>query len=317
MPYHQSHGHQYSSVESIPSTAYSSPRMTANHNNFFDTSSVSSSSRESSVYSGAPASSTNTVRVNPNSRSTRTKRGSDSQGSNAERQSKRPSRSSTNNDRHSGDEFTSWCDTCNSPFSNCSTPKQHERKSKKIGKEKASRDSQAEVLQHFEDLLENNFSLTCLKLQQPGNHKKSGLVYDKQQVIESALVALNMYTRKLVSAVEPEDLEDFNAGVNAVIEKVVTTKGRDQAAALDEVSLLASASASSGAAGGEVCVHVACGLRCDVPIACRKARRAGNYDANMKSIRDVGTVAASLTPVAGTALPTRSARPASPRRRRH
>jgi hypothetical protein len=61
-PYHQSHGQLITSIESVPSTAFSSPRMMAN-TNYFDTSSVSSSSRESSVYSGTPTSSTNTVRA--------------------------------------------------------------------------------------------------------------------------------------------------------------------------------------------------------------------------------------------------------------
>jgi hypothetical protein len=91
------------------------------------------------------------------------------------------------------------CDTCDSLFRDCSTPKEHERKSRKIVKEKADRGEMAGVLQEAEDLLENLFDLAELKKQMPGNHKRSGLFYDKQQITESWLLALSIVSRELAS----------------------------------------------------------------------------------------------------------------------
>jgi hypothetical protein len=284
------------------------------NNAYFDTSSVSSSSRESSVYSGTPSSSANTIRPGAasSSRSTRAKRGSESQGSGSGRDRKRPSMSS-NAGPQSEDEFIRWCDTCNSPWRDCSTPKEHERKNKKIVKEKAARGEMAGVLQEAEDLLENLFDLTILKGQMPGNQKKSGLAYDKQQLIETVLLCLNLLSHELASVLGPEAFADFSRRVSGAISELVvpTTNGED----LSELSLLASQSS------GLACVHESRGVPCDAPIPCRKAKNARNCTSNMARIFGSATTTATstpTTPAATATLPVRPIRPAStPRRRNH
>jgi hypothetical protein len=276
-------------------------------NNHFDTSSVSSSSRESSVYSGTPSSSANTVRAGAasNSRSTRAKRGSESQVSGSGRARKRPSMSQSGS--QSGDEFVRWCDTCDSLFRDCSTPKEHERKSRKIVKEKAARSEMAGVLQQAEDLLENVFNLNPLKKQMPGNQKKSGLTYDKQQDIETILLVLNILTRELALVQGPEAFEEFSGRTNKVIERLVTANDGELPV---ECSLLAAAS------GEDPCPHERRGLHCDTPIVCRKARHNRNYTNNMARIFEPGTT--TTTPAAAAAAATLPVRPAStPRRRNH
>jgi hypothetical protein len=116
---------------------------------------------------------------------------------------------SSNAGPRSEDDFIRWCDTCDSPWRDCRTPKEHERKSKKIVKEKASRERQAQVLQKLEDLLENNSDMTPLKLQMPGNQKKSGLLYDKQQVIEAVLIKADMDTRMLASLLGQDEFDRY------------------------------------------------------------------------------------------------------------
>jgi hypothetical protein len=309
-PHHYSHGQLNTSVESVPSTAYSSPRMMPS-NNHFDTSSLSSSSRESSVYSATPSSSANTVRAAAasSSRSTRAKRGSESQGSGRDR--KRPSMPS-NGGPQSDDEFMSWCYTCNKHFGECSTPKEHERKSRKIVKEKASRGRQAAALQDAEDTLEYFCDLSPLKEQMPGNQKKSGLSYDKQQVIEAELVLLDIAIRTLASQLDPEAFAEFKAKADRIIRDQVAAKGGEGPI---EGVLLVSGS------GDQPCVHELRRMNCDTPIACRKERHAANCRINLARIFEAGTAATTPhipeTPAAAATLPVRPSRPVSTPRRRH
>ena len=278
--------------------------------NHFDTSSVSSSSRESSVYSGTPTSSNNTIRAGAasSSRSTRAKRGSESQGSTSGRARKRPSVSS-NAGPQSEDDFIRWCDTCDSLWRDCQTPKEYERKSKKIVKEKASRERQAQVLQKLEDLLENNCDMTPLKLQMPGNQKKSGLLYDKQQVIEAVLIKTDMDTRMLASLLGQDEFDRYCDRVSRAIREHVAANDNEGPLAR---SLLASVS------GAEVpCAHVSRALNCDTTIACRKARHTRNYNANLATEFGTATATTTPTPAAATTLPVRSSRPGSTPRRRN
>jgi len=299
-PYHPSHGHVNTSVESAPSTAYPSPR-TMPSNQYLDNSSVSSSSRESSVYSETPTSSvTAKAGLAYNLRSTRTKRGSDSHGSSSGRGSKRPPTSK------SGDEFFAWCDACKCLFRDCSTPKEHERKSKKIDKEKASRCRQALALQDAEDYLANLCDLSPLKPQMPGNQKKSGLAYDKQQIIEALLIVIDMQTRDHASLLGREASDELGRRMSQIIKQRVSTKGGE--GAILQGSLLASKS------GEERCMHELRLSNCDNPIKCRKARRATNWNNNRARIFASGDTAASTptpTPAtaaaaAATSLPMRS-----------
>lgn len=270
-------------------------------NNYFDTSSVSSSSRESSVYSGTPSSSANTVRVAAasGSRSTRAKRGSESQGSGRDR--KRPSMSS-NAGPLSEDECGSWCDTCHTPFRNCSTPKEHERKGKKIVKEKAARNKQAQVLQKIEDLHDNVYDLTPLKPQMPGNQKKSGLEHDKQELFEVTLLVLDRQFQRMASNLSTDVLEQHRNEVNQAIRDHILAKGDD---GLYKGSLLASES------GTDACPHEGRGSQCDNPIPCRKRIHARNFADNLARITESLTAATAPT----VTLQLRSSRPASTPRR--
>ena len=279
------------------------------NNTYCDISSVSSSSRESSVFSGTPSSSAKTVRAGAasKSRSTHAKRGSESQGSGRDR--KRPSMSS-NGGHQSGDEFRSWCNTCDTPFRDCHAPKEHERKSRKIVKEKAARSEMAGVLQQAEDLLENIFDLKTLKGQMPGNQKKSGLGKDKQQLSETILLLLNMMPREIASVHGPEAFAKFSGRANEAIEKLIEAGDGELPI---ELNLLASAS------GEEPCVHERRGLHCDTPIPCRKLRSTRNCSSNLARILESATTTATPTPTTPPAATqsVRSSRPASTPRRGH
>ena len=218
---------------------------------------------------------------------------------------------SSNAGPQSGDEFVRWCDTCDSLFRDCSTPKEHERKSRKIVKEKAARGEMAGVLQEAEDLLENLFDLAELKKQMPGNHKRSGLFYDKQQITESWLLALSIVSCELASVYSPEAFREFRGRASGAIRELVTAaEGQGPV----ELSLLASGS------GEEACQHEARGLRCDTAVICRKQRHARSFKFNMDLILGVDATTNTPTPAAAAAatLVVRSTRPAStPRRRNH
>jgi hypothetical protein len=274
------------------------------NSNYFDTSSLSSSSRESSVHSGTPTSSANTVRAGAasNSFSTRAKRGSESQGSSSGRDRKRRSVSS-----NSGNQSEDVCDTCKTLFRDCSAPKEDERKSRKIVKEKASREKQAQVLQKIEDLNENAYDLTQLKLQMPGNQKKSGLERDKQEILEVTFLVLDMQMQTMASNLSLEVMEKHRKEANdAILERVV----KKESEGLYDGGLLASQS------GNLACVHESRGLECKVPITCRKAEHRRNHDNNMARMLGSGITATTPTP-AGAVLSIHSSRPASTQRRNH
>jgi hypothetical protein len=219
---------------------------------------------------------------------------------------------SSNAGPQSGDEFIRWCDTCDSIWRDCQTPKEHERKSKKIVKEKVSRKRQAQVLQKIEDLLELNYNMNPLKLQMPGNQKKSGLWFDKQQVIEIALLELDVNTRKLASVLSQEEFDEHIGEMNKLISEHALAKDNEGPL---ERSLLTSVSEV------EVpCAHQSRGLPCDATITCRKVRHATNYNNNMAlQFGTAGTATTTTpTPAAAATLPVRSSRPGStPRRRNH
>jgi hypothetical protein len=217
---------------------------------------------------------------------------------------------SSNGGPQSEDELRSWCNTCDTPFRNCHAPKEHERKSRKIVKEKAARSEMAGVLQQAEDLLENIFDLKMLKGQMPGNQKKSGLGKDKQQLSETILLLLNMMAREIASVHGPEAFAQFSGRANEAIEKLIEAGDGELPIGLN---LLASAS------GEEPCVHERRGLHCDTPIPCRKQRSTRNCSSNLARILESATTTAAPTPTtpAAAAQSVRSSRPASTPRRGH
>ena len=147
----------------------------------------------------------------------------------------------------------------------------------------------AEVLQKAEDLLELTFDLTCLKSQMPGNQKKSGLTWDKQQDMEAVLVVLNRLMSKLASVLGPEAYEEFTGSVNRTIIDRVAAKGGAERGSY-KGDLLGSAS------GDESCPHDRRGQHCEFPIMCRKTRHARNYTNNMDRIRESHAATETPTP---------------------
>lgn len=249
----------YSSIEPTPSTAVSSPRTVYN-DHVYDTSSVSSSSRESSVYPrGSISSSTTTTRA---SRTTRTKRGSESQESNSDRWSKRATRSGTQSDLFDAD-LQAWCEHCKAPFANCLKPKEHMRKEKKIVKEKCARNDQAKVLQNLEDLLDFVCDWRPKKEQMPGNAKKSGLIGDKQQGLVGTFILFDMALREIGIT---GDLYGFLERSKPVVDAHIASGSPHD---LPAISLLAANDPSDEQRCQDDLRH----RNCDNPIDCRKTTR--------------------------------------------
>lgn len=256
----------YSSIESTPSTAVSSPRTVYN-DHVYDTSSVSSSSRESSAYPHGSVSSSSTTRV---TRTTRTKRGSESQGSNSDRGTKRISRSGTQSDL-SDVERHAWCDHCQAPFERCDNQKEHHRKVKKIVKEKSARNDQARVLQNLEDILELVCDWRSPKEQMPGNQKKSGLIGDKQHDLVSTAIH---FDRAMAWIARHSDFNAFLAETRPIVNSHIAGSSSQD---LPTCSLLAANTPSDERCCRDDPSH----RSCDNPIDCRKATRRMQCQINM------------------------------------
>jgi hypothetical protein len=255
------YGYPHASIEvSTPPASFSSPHGMFNDIGS-DSSSNSSGSRDSSAYPSRSVSSTTAVNGR-STRSTRTKRGSESQGSGSDRSTKRP-------DSSKGE---LWCTDCECAVANCSDRKVHKARVKKIVKEKSSRSSQAAILQCLEDLVQTVLNIIGLKVQQPGNKKKSGMLYDKKQVLMSALIFLDT----LLQAAADSGVDYFNA----VAEEA---RSRIQNHFLDDSTTeLYAGSVMSGPKGESPCLHQHNRVKSDVDIERRKSRRAMHIKNNLK-----------------------------------
>ena len=226
-----------------------------------DNSSDSSVSRESSAYPRGSVSSTTAV-TGRSTRSPRTRRGSESQGSGSDRSNKRP-------DSSKGE---LWCTDCECAVANCSDRKVHKARVKKIVKEKSSRSSQAAILQCLEDLVQTVLNIIGLKVQQLGNKKKSGILYDKKQVLMSSLIFLDT----LLQAAADSGVDYFNT----VAEEA---RSRIQNHFLhDSTTELYAGSVMSGPEGESPCLHQHSRVKSDVDIERRKSRRAMHIKNNLK-----------------------------------
>jgi hypothetical protein len=257
-------GQTHASIEaSAPSASFSSPR-TVYSDHAYDTSSVSSSSRESSAHPRGSVSSSTTAQP----RATRAKRGSESQGSGSDRSTKRPSTRS----RSDGPKDDFMCVNCDCLSGECPEPKKHVHKPKKIHKEQTSRSAQAVVLQNLEDYAQIALDLNNDdKKQQPGNKKKSGLTVDKKQGLS------------LTEIIVDEGLQTI-ASLGAPAYEAFAHRVQLRHQSNTKLSGLVPGSILSGPSGEDLCPHILARVKCDDQIQCRKDRRGGACHDNLARI---------------------------------
>lgn len=250
----------------------------------YDTSSVSSSSRESSAYPRCSVSSSTTT--TRESRTLRTKRGSESQEPNSDRRSKRATRSETQPDLSDAKRQT-FCET----FDSCWDPKNHVRKVKKIVKEKSARNDQAKVLQHLEDTLEIVCNWRSPKEQKPGNQKRSGLVGDKQHDLVATFFGFDFALEWIARR------DDLHAFLQELRPRIDSHIASDSPQDLPAGSLLAARTVSEK----RRCTDDPSHRSCDNPIDCRKAARRMQSQINLgHCMRDSAARVQKRSPTTGT-----------------
>ncbi|GAB7330235.1 hypothetical protein MBLNU13_g01893t1 [Cladosporium sp. NU13] len=281
------HGYTHASIEaSTLPAAFSSPRgMYADDAS--DTSSDSSGSRESSTCPRNSYSSATTTKA----RSTRAKRGSESQGSGSDCGMKRP-------DISKGE---LWCTDCECAVADCTSPKVHKARVKKIVKEKSSRSTQACILQGHEDLTQNALNFGGYKIQQPGNKKKSGMKYDKKEVLVSSQITMDVAVERIARRGRAE----YEGFIREARKRVEAHLVHGLQTALPAGSLM------SGPDGEGPCVHELRNMKCEDSIECRKSRRSVQFNNNINQILDSAERPASHQLSAGGARSSSS----TPRRR--
>ena len=273
------YGYPHASIEvSTPPAAYSSPRsMYTDHGS--DTSSDSSGSRESSAYPVRSVQSTATTNAR-STRSTRAKRRSESQGSGSDRSMKRP-------DSSKGE---LWCTDCECAIADCTSPKVHKARVKKIVKEKSSRSTQASILQGHEDLTQSALNINGYKNQQPGNKKKSGMEYDKKEVLASSQIFLDE-ALQMVASRGPEAWRELTERARQRIEIHI---------AHGSPSELPAGSLMSSPDGEGPCLHEVHNAKCETSIECRKSRRGVNFNNNVERLMRSAVLSNSQQSSAGS-----------------
>jgi hypothetical protein len=253
--------HPHASIEASTPPAFSSLRVI--YDQVSDTSSDSSGSRESSTCPRGSAWST-TATNGGSTHSTRTKRGSESQGSGSDRSIKRP-------DSSKGE---LWCTDCECAVADCTSPKVHKARVKKIVKEKSSRSTQASILQSHEDLTQNALNIIGYKIQQPGNKKKSGMEYDKKEVLASSHIFMDESIQTIASF-GPQILHDFLRRTGDRVQHHIV---HGSAQELPADSLM------SGPDGEGPCLHEISNTKCESLIECRKRCRSVHYKNKINQI---------------------------------
>lgn len=147
---------------------------------------------------------------------------------------------------------------------------------KKIVKEKSSRSTQASILQSHEDLTQNALNIRGYKIQQPGNKKKSGMEYDKKEVLVSTLITLDVAMQHL-ARLGRDKYEPF---IREARESVETHLVHGSQTALPAGSLMA------GLDGEGPCFHELRNMKCEDSIECRKSRRNVHFNKNINQILD-------------------------------
>lgn len=267
--FHSSYrGFAHNSIESLPSTAVSSPRTVY--------SDCSSSSYEFSTYAALghlSSMSTTDSTIRPS----RSKRGSESQNSFYERDSKRACSSETSDDSELD---TSACSKkCKAAGSRCANPGDCKRKADKSKNEKYSRKDQSGAYQRMEDSLELCIDWRAPKQQQPNNRRVSGCDGDKQQIIEAYTIFAEKAYRDLLR-VNPQAAGGIRKELLAEIEKHLADKDKK----VPRVSLMAARTPT----GERPCPGVLqdeqrCTLHNDY-IQCRKYTRGLEFRKNISGL---------------------------------
>jgi hypothetical protein len=279
------YGYPRSSIEASTSpAAFSSPRGMYN-DIASDNSSDSSGSRESSAYPHGSIPSPATTKGR-SAKTTRTKRGSESQGSGSDRSTKRPDSSKAE----------LWCEDCECDIAECPEPKVHKARVKKIVKEKSSRSSQAAILQSHEDITQCSLNIGgCYKVQQPGNKKKSGMLYDKKEVMTATLIQLEE-ANETIASFGQEHYDGYKARASFRVQNHIA-QGSPMG--------LPAGSLMSGPNGEGPCLHELNHRKCETPIECRKNRRDLHYKTNIDRIMSTASHHSSMATRSSSSTPRR------------
>jgi hypothetical protein len=145
---------------------------------------------------------------------------------------------------------------------------------KKIVKEKSSRSTQASILQSHEDLTQNAFNITGYKIQQPGNKKKSGMEFDKKEVLVSTVIALDEAMQTIASLGRPT----WDAYQDRTSRRIGIQIAEGSQTELPANSLISSPD------GEGPCIHEQHRVTCPDSLGCRKSRRSENFTININHI---------------------------------
>lgn len=148
---------------------------------------------------------------------------------------------------------------------------------KKIVKEKSSRSTQASILQSHEDLIQNALNISGYKIQQPGNKKKSGMAFDKKEILASTQISLDEAIKIITRLGGRKGYEDWARRASDRIDAHLDHGSQTE---LPADSLL------SGPDGEGSCIHELHDVNCEDSLECRKSRRCENYNYNINQILD-------------------------------
>jgi hypothetical protein len=194
-----------------------------------------------------------------------------------------------------------YCEDCECPIHDCSDPRVHKARVKKIVKEKSSRSTQASILQSHEDLTQNALNINGYKIQQPGNKKKSGMLYDKKEILVSTQIQLDE-AMQTIASMGHATWDAYKARASLRVAAHIANGSPTE---------LPAGSLMSGPDGEGPCLHEIHHTKCETSIECRKSRRSAQFSNNLNQILDS---AARPTPHQLSAGDSRSSS-STPRRR--
>jgi hypothetical protein len=148
---------------------------------------------------------------------------------------------------------------------------------KKIVKEKSSRSTQASILLSHEDLIQNALNIRGYKIQQPGNKKKSGMAFDKKEILVSTQISMDEAIKTIVRFGGRQAYEYWTRNSSDRIDAHLDHGSQTE---LPADSLL------SGPDGEGPCIHERHRVKCEDSLECRKSRRSENYNYNINQILD-------------------------------
>lgn len=270
-PSYQSLAHN--SMESLPSTAVSSPGTAYSEY-------ASSSGYESAtMITHDPISPMS--QAASNARPRRSKRGSASQGSISEAESKRSCAGLSADEFGFG--FSAGCSKkCRKSGTRCKNPEDCRRKSEKTNSEKDSRKGQSASYQYMEDLLELYLGYKAQTAQMTGNRRKSGVAGRKQEVMDAFIVLCEVLHYHALRG----DLKE--PGAPGLKEEILKAIDDNYAKRSDRKLSLNSLMAADTATGERPCPGLGQDQKCslhDDYVQCRKYTRGLEFQRNTRRIR--------------------------------